>query len=144
MTIFWNRGTYQLLDIKKVCSNSWDLRYCNLYPNDLSLLVNVIWQALTGLPRKNRRWRRSRCATLWDPWRTHLRRCWACPERWGGQLLSPIPGKKEKTKRGGGSGDEDQRCERDGGYRQRNSPTFRKRRAWAAATQGGRRGVRGT
>lgn len=128
MMFSWNTGTKWLLyDIRNVSYNSWgrdampwDTAILSHYRNDLSLPVNVTWLTLTCLPPKNRRWRRSRNAALWDPWRTRLRRCWACPGRWGGQLLSPIPGKKEKQMREKNSGDEDQRSERDWGNRQRH------------------------
>lgn len=105
---------------------------------------------LTCLPPKNRRWRRSRSATLWDPWRTRPRRCWACPGRWADPLPSPIPGTEESKWEG----------KRMVGMRaigvrgtEETVTNFLKvgwRRAggwggnvWVAATQGGRQGVRG-
>lgn len=68
-------------------------------PLDLSRRRLFFWRVLTFRPPRSRRWRRSRSSSLWDPWRTRLRRCWACPRRWGDQLLSPIPGNKRGKKK---------------------------------------------
>lgn len=65
----------------------------------LSLRWHSFRWALTCPPPRNQRCHRSRSATLWGPWRTRPRRCWACPGRWGGQLPSPIPGNEKKKNR---------------------------------------------
>lgn len=63
------------------------LRFAIIIDNAAGLAFQLTrYQAsLTCHPRRNQRWHKSTSATLWRPWKTRLRKCWAGPERWAGR-----------------------------------------------------------